>query len=414
VRQLDATRESRALGCARSGAIVAFIGSFASPVIVHIGLALLLGGLLWLPSAGARLRAVLREPLPRAALALLAVMALAMAWSDAPWSTRFSRFWSWRTLLLPILCLAAFDSREWKVRLVLVAVPVTLIGSAGAWTTWALDYPFLSMHPAGTVFRNGVTQGLAFASCAILATVVALNERGLDPRLRLALLCAAGLLTTSVWFITTGRSAQIGFLIMAIVTATALLRGRLRVAVLLSLPIAFALGVLVAPIAKERFARGWLELSAESKLEDVTSMGIRVVIWRHAARMIEERPLLGYGTGGFPASYAARVKKSETGWRATPVEDPHNQYLSIQLQAGVLGSLVFGWFLLAAARQRAPLPFRVCAVALLASWATTSLFSSHFETFNEGHMIMLLLGCLLAKENDQPASSRATAATTSP
>ena len=39
-------------------------------------------------------------------------------------------------------------------------------------------------------------------------------------------------------------------------------------------------------------------------------------------------------------------------------------------------------------------PFRVAGLALLLAWCVTSLFSSHFRTFNEGHMIMLFLGVL--------------------
>jgi O-antigen ligase len=35
---------------------------------------------------------------------------------------------------------------------------------------------------------------------------------------------------------------------------------------------------------------------------------------------------------------------------------------------------------------------------LLAAWCTTSLFNSHFQTFNEGHLIALLLGALLAPD----------------
>jgi len=409
VTPIDA-RERRALAWARSGAIVAFIGSFTLPPFANWGLGILLIAFLRLPSARARLQAVLREPLPRAALVLLAVMAVATLWSNAPWSARFSHWWSWRTLLAIPLCMAVFDRREWKVRLVLAAVPVALLGSAAAWATWALDYKVFAIHPAGTVLRNGVTQGLAFAVCAYLAVVVGLTERWLDRRLRLALLAAAGLLVINLLFVTAGRSAQVGLVIMALVTALALLRGRARVAVLVALPVTLVLGVLIAPMAKERFARGWHELTDEANLQGVTSVGMRAVTWRISARMIEERPLLGYGTGGFASEYAPRAKQSQTGWRATAVEDPHSQYLSIQLQAGVIGTLAFAWFLLAAARQRAPLPYRVCAVALLASWAATSLVSSHFETFNEGHMITLLLGCLLAKENDQPASLVSTAA----
>ena len=41
-------------------------------------------------------------------------------------------------------------------------------------------------------------------------------------------------------------------------------------------------------------------------------------------------------------------------------------------------------------------PFRTLGLALLAGWCATSLFSSHFQTFNEGHLIALLLGVFLA------------------
>jgi O-antigen ligase len=409
----DAARESRALAFARSCVIVAFVGAFVWPPIANWGLVLLLVSFARLPSARARLLAVMRDPLPRAALLLLAVMALATAWSSAPWTERASHLWTWRTLLALILALAVFDSRAWKVRFVLAAVPVALIGSAAAWASWALDYQVFPIHPAGTVLRNGVTQGLAFAVCAYLAVVVALNERGLDRRLRLALLAAAVLLVVSLLFVSAGRSAQVGLVIMSVVTALALLRGRARIAVVVAVPLVFVLGVLIAPMAKERFARGWHELTGEARLQAATSIGMRAVTWRISARMIEERPLLGFGTGSFAQEYAARAKQSQSGWRATAVEDPHSQYLSVQIQAGFLGSLAFAWFLLAVARQRAPLPYRACAIALLASWVATSLASSHFETFNESHMIMLLLGCLLARENDQAASLVSTAARTS-
>lgn len=406
-----AVREARALAWARSGAIVAFVGAFVSPPLANLGALMLLAGFAWLPSAGDRLRRVLREPLPRAALLLLAVLALATTWSSVPWSDRVRYVVDWRTLLVMILCLAVFDSHAWKQRFVLVAVPVALLGAAAAWTTWLLDYRVFPIHPAGTFLRNGVTQGLAFAVCALLAAVVALTERALERRLRLALLAAAALLVASLLFVTASRSAQVGLFIMALVTSFALLRGRARIIAVVLLPVGFVLAVLIAPMAKERFALGWDELQSEGRLDRVTSMGVRATAWRITARMIEERPLLGFGTGSFATEYAARARRTQDGWRAGAVEDPHSQYLSLQVQAGVLGTLAFAWFLLAVVRQKAPPPYRACSIAILASWAATSLASSHFETFNEGHMIALLLGVLLAQE-DQP-SARSTAEATS-
>ena len=42
--------------------------------------------------------------------------------------------------------------------------------------------------------------------------------------------------------------------------------------------------------------------------------------------------------------------------------------------------------------------FGVIGIALLLAWSLTSLFSSHFHTFNEGHLIAILLGVCLARE----------------
>jgi membrane associated rhomboid family serine protease len=61
--------------------------------------------------------------------------------------------------------------------------------------------------------------------------------------------------------------------------------------------------------------------------------------------------------------------------------------------------------MMGAARQAAPQPYRGCALALLAAWCATSLFNSHFQTFNEGHLIALVLGALLAPGQGQAAAS---------
>ncbi len=41
-------------------------------------------------------------------------------------------------------------------------------------------------------------------------------------------------------------------------------------------------------------------------------------------------------------------------------------------------------------------------MAILAAWCVNSLFSSHFWTFNEGHIIVVMMGVLLARA---PATS---------
>ncbi len=414
VARPERSRADTVLAAARICALVALVGTFTNPIAVNWGAGLMLIALVRLPDARARLRALLAEPLPRAALALFAVIAASMLWSTAPWPQRFAHFWSWRTLIVLMGALALFDSRAWKLRLVLTLVAATSIGAVVAWISWALDYPLYDIHPAGTALRDGVTQGLAFAAAAFLAVVAALYEEGLSRRMRGALVAAAALLIASLFFVTAGRSPQIGLVVMVGTAAMLLARGRARGAVLAGIVVVFSAGVLLAPMAKERFELGWQQATDTNPSIDGGSVGFRLLLWRETARLIAERPLLGYGSGGFAPAYNARVTHEYTDWRRREGTDPHNQYLWVQVQAGVPGTLAFALLLLAATRQRAPAPYRAAALAILAMWCTTSLANSHFESFDAGHMIALLLGCLLARESDHSASARSTAASTSP
>jgi O-antigen ligase len=163
-----------------------------------------------------------------------------------------------------------------------------------------------------------------------------------------------------------------------------------------------------------RFERGIDELRNVRQSGELTSMGVRVVIWENTIKLVGEAPLVGHGLGSYEREYSRLAARSGPGWQATPSADPHNQYLYFLAETGVVGLVAFFWWLLAAARQPVTGLFRVAGMALLLSWCVTSLFSSHFMAFNEGHMIMLFLGVLLARETDlQAARAASTAASTS-
>jgi O-antigen ligase len=202
--------------------------------------------------------------------------------------------------------------------------------------------------------------------------------------------------------------------IVAVALAMSQRRGRARMVATAGVLAALVVVTVASPLVLERFERGIGELRSARQSSELTSMGVRVVIWQNTRELIAEAPLLGHGTGSFALEYPRVAARNGSGWQATPSEDPHNQYLYFLAETGVLGLAAFGWWLLAAARQPVTGPFRVAGLALLLAWCVTSLFSSHFKAFNEGHMIVMFLGVLLAREADLQASSRpSTAAATS-
>jgi hypothetical protein len=71
--------------------------------------------------------------------------------------------------------------------------------------------------------------------------------------------------------------------------------------------------------------------------------------------------------------------------------------LAVLTQHGIGGLAVFLVWIVAIARDMRGLPkYRTLALGLLFGWCVTSLFSSHFRTFAEGHMLTTFLGVLLS------------------
>jgi O-antigen ligase len=140
-------------------------------------------------------------------------------------------------------------------------------------------------------------------------------------------------------------------------------------------------------------------------------MGIRAVVYENTFELVQEEPWLGTGTGGFGAAYAAHVKDKYTDWRLLPnAVDPHNQYLFFLVEQGIFGLVAFLAFIVAALLERGDgTRARVVAVGMLLAWCATSLLSSHFKTFSEGHLLTLFLGAMLARPVARFEASQASA-----
>jgi O-antigen ligase len=397
--------------------IVATVGSFTSPPLGNIaaGLALVLA----LASAPtrARLIVVARQPLGLGALGLLATMTVAMLWADATWLQRFDAWWNWRVLLLVVLAAAAFGQSRWKLRFCASLVAVV---AAGAIVSIAMWWAKATMEPPfpGVLFRNHVTQSMALAVGAVLGAVLsAQGARSVHSRWLLAgaaIVCVANLV-----FVTTGRSGQVALVVAALASALLVLRGRSRWLALAALPALAATLTLASPALQQRYrlivqeAPGLNCSSAEE-----SSTALRLLLWRTSLDLIRVRPWFGYGVGGFTPAFEKQLPQEMqghelTGWCARTVHDPHNQFLRVTVEAGVLGLLAFLGLIVGAARQPAAQPYRSCGLALLAAWCTTSLFNSHFQTFNEGHLIALLLGALLAPDAQQSSAVNTASRTSS-
>lgn len=392
---------STPLACARWLIVAIMVGLLFSPPLVNLAeLALFL----CLAASGELRRRLVRvaaQPMVIATLALIVMILIGATYSIGSPERTWSMLTGWRKLLLLPIAAALFDEPRWKSRLGLVLVAVSALCAVLSYVGLVLGRG-IYLYPPGIIVRNYATQGMMFSVAAFVAVSFLWYESSLSRARKFWLAVAAALLFANVVLATPGRSGYVVLLACTAAFAFDLLRrhrGNRRIYGLSALLMVVVIGSLaMSPLVRDRIGQGVREMENYQHAQHLTSMGIRMVLWQNTLKMIEARPWFGYGTGSFEAAYRQQVA-GQTGWQAIDLSaDPHDQYLKIAAEHGLVGLAVFFAFLLTAFFQRPGSSYRLIGLGVLLSWCGTSLFSSHFSTFSEGNFIALWCGAMLANE----------------
>jgi len=395
---------NRMIEVARGSAILALVGLLYSPTVASIGLVATYIAFLASGEALARLKGVVSYPPVYWGLAFLGLVIVGMTYGPASWQERWTDVLKWRTVLWFIILFALFDSELWKRRLLYAF----LIGAGvGVTASFASLLSGISLWKSpGALLRNNVTQAMSFTIATLLCLWLVWGKRWQGP-VRWLLLPAV-LFAGNVIFLSGARSGYLALFAGLIIFGLWHVTRKQRIAVALILPILVAVMFAVSPHMQQRVAQAIQEWNNAEKSADLTSMGVRKVFYLHTMEIAARHLIVGIGTGGFKAAYAEQIagKYDPNDWRSEVAGDPHNQYLAIVVQHGLPGLLVFVIWLGALVATPAG-PSRGLAVAILCGWCLTSLFSSHFRTFAEGHLVTTFLGVLLAPAHRHDNDCRA-------
>jgi|CXWL01.1.fsa_nt_gi O-antigen ligase len=384
---------------ARIAVIVACVGLLYSPSVGTVGLVGAVVAFLASGQAVVRLKRVLSRPPVYWAILFLGIVLIGTIYASVPWAVRWMDVFKWRTLLWFVLVLAIFDEHRWRERLISAFIVGT---SVGAVISSAAAAGWLPLWRAPEhLLRISGTQGMAFACATLICAWVLLEKQFMGQRPLVWSLLGC-LYVTNIIFVTDSRSgyAVLGLGLCILLSWKASWRARSMIVA--SLLLALGLALAISPRMYGKVALGFNEWAHESELQDLTSFGIRRVWYVNTVELIQEHWLVGVGAGGFPDAYREHIagKYPADDWRSLATTDPHNQYLGIFAQQGIGGFVVFLAWLVAVGRDRSGPPvYRNLAVAILCGWCVTSLFSSHFRTFVEGHLLATFLGVFLAAES---------------
>lgn len=350
--------------------------------------------LLAAPSAVSRLWSAVRQPLGGAALLFGVILIFSLLWTVAPTTQALRELAGWRVLLLMVVGLAIFDEREARERFAVWIVAYAALALTLAFAMLWLGRSIDGFQSPGIVLRNEATQAVFFAVSAALAVWLAYNRSG---SAKYAYFAIALVLAVNVAFFGASRSGYVALVVMAIGVALSAASMKARVLTVLACAAAVVAVAVTSQVAQQRVMEGWQQVIAVDTASESSSMGVRLVFWRTSLDLIANRPLLGYGVGGFQSAYAEAVAE-RTGWRGIKTADPHNQFIFVTVAVGVIGLAAFAWLLICSFRQRTSGWMRAAGLSVTAAWCATSLFNSHFTVFNEGHLIALFWGALLAED----------------
>ena len=384
------------INAARVSAIIAGIGILYSPTVASVALVTAYVAFVASGQAVVRLRQVFARPSVYWGAIFLAVVLVGMTYASVPWSDRWTDLLKWRTILWFVVLLSIFDDERWKNRLLVMFVVGISVALVASFVAAAGGVTFKRGPEA--LLRNSATQSMGFAVAALVCLWMLL-EKTLQGHMRWIAPVLGLLYVANIAFITTGRS---GYVILVIGCAVLLLwkvAPLQQLAIVLGLSFAAILAFSLSSRMQDYIVLGVDQWRNEPESTALTNMGSRRVYYLNTLEIIQDHWLVGIGTGGFRQAYTEQVtrKYDPSNWRAEPIGDPHNQYLAVLAQHGVGGLAVFLIWIVAIARDMRGLPqYRKLALAILFGWCVTSLFSSHFRTFAEGHLITTFLGVLLS------------------
>jgi O-antigen ligase len=336
------------------------------------------------------------HPVALMALGFVALLAVGVAYGEQPREDAWRYFGKYADLVILGVFVTLFGAPAWRRRALLalaaalaVLVWLSYLVKLGVvppvpWLRGRPDYPVVAL--------DSLTHGILVAFGAFLFAVLGLHAPRGPVRTIWFVLAAAAV--ANVLFIVPGRT---GYFVLA---ALALYLGyawrRLIGLALVALGGAVLVGVgLTASATLQnrldqtvREAREW-----QPGVPAQTSVGYRLEFYYNTLAMIQDRPLVGAGTGGFPSAY----KRQVAGTAMAPAAHPHNEYLLMTAQLGVAGlvALLALFWVPWRLAPRLPLPHeRMLARGVVLTIAVGSVFNCLLLDHTEGLFFAWGLGVL--------------------
>lgn len=281
-----------------------------------------------------KLNEIFRNEVTAALLLYLLLHVIGLLWTDDKASGLAVLQKQWKLMFMPLFLTAL--QPEHRRRNIYFFVAGLVAGMCMTYLAWFDLFHYGGVtpdHPTRRLFHVVYNPLLAFGFYLVVHEVL---WGGLATWKRW-LFCGVALCMAFNMFITEGRAGQVAFFVMlGLLLLQFFRKNRLKgivIAVVL-LPLLFTAGFKFSPTFHKRIIQVGEEIES-FKENPNTSIGLRLLFWENSWEVIKKNPLLGVGTGDFKAEYGKVNKKASPTMVVT--DNPHNQYVMVLCQFGLLG-----------------------------------------------------------------------------
>jgi O-antigen ligase len=269
--------------------------------------------------------------------ALFGLAAIGMIWSVAPWFETLGGLRSFLRLLAIPLLFAQFARSPRGA-----CVAAGFFGSCAVLLalSWTLKFfPALAWRPMvtpGVPVKEYVVQSGEFLLCAFALAHFALSYWRDGRRTHAVATAALGILfLANIVFVATSRTSLIVFAVFLVAFGMQRLGARGTLGVLLAGAVVAAAAWASSPYLRSRVTGTFEEIERYETEKAETSAGWRLEFWKKSATFIKAAPLVGHGTGATEELF--RRARGESGISAAVTGNPHNQFLLIAVELGLIG-----------------------------------------------------------------------------
>lgn len=309
-----------------------------SPFLAHGFLTLLI--LFALIKPNVNWQSILTQPMVVLALSLFALCCLSLLFTTGPMDAALHNLHKYSKLLyIPLIMALATDKHEQCLLSYIAAMVLTAV--LGVFKYIGL----LSVKASGgidVVFHNHIYTGFMMGVAAYFVYQSLLT----DTTWRWLKLAVLSLMLFQMIVISEGRT---GYLIVAGLVVLACYQRYALKGLLLSFVLTsffFVSTYFVVPSFKHRINAAVQE--AELFMVDpsqYTSIGTRLLFTTHSLLLISNKPMTGYGIGSFPDAYYKHFPQDYTA--TDGLGEPHNEFVNMSFQFGILGLAGFIFYLTA-------------------------------------------------------------------